>query len=379
MKKSQIKMLGLESVIMIGLIINALFIKKFELTNLANIIVWSFIVLCTKYLIGIEKDKSLNRIDTIQIIFIYTFLYLLIMYLIGVGVGFNRNPYKITILNIIKNITPLLIVITAQEIFRFNITIKGKDNKLVITGLILLFISMDIMFNFKYYSYTSGLEIFEVIGILILPSIADNLILTFITSKSGYSPTIIYRLMLASRNYLIPIIPDLDIYLESVLKIVFPTILFLKFNTIYAKNKFTLAPRNQLGKHIMTTTMTAVAIAFIALVSGIFRYYAISIGSESMEPNIKKGDAVVLEKIEKVDREKEVKKGVIIAYRHGKKVIVHRINKIEEKNGEKQITTKGDNNEVVDNWIVEESDILGIVRAKIPVIGWPSVWLSERL
>ena len=98
-----------------------------------------------------------------------------------------------------------------------------------------------------------------------------------------------------------------------------------------------------------------------------------------MEPNIKKGDAVVLEKIEKVDREKEVKKGVIIAYRHGKKVIVHRINKIEEKNGEKQITTKGDNNEVVDNWIVEESDILGIVRAKIPVIGWPSVWLSERL
>lgn len=374
MKKSQIKMLALEGIILLGFIINIFFLKKFELTNMANIIVWSLLVLGTKILIGLEKDKSLNKIDTVQIVFIYTFIYLLITYVLGVLVGFNRNPYRITIINIIKNITPLLIVIILQEIFRFNITIKGKDNKFIIMGMLAIFIGMDIMFNFKYYGYSNGLEIFEVIGILILPSIADNLILTFISSKSGYLPTIVYRMMLASRNYLIPIIPDLDIYLEAILKIVYPTILFLKFNTIYAKNKFSTEYRSQLNKRILTNTVLLSSITLVALVSGIFQYYAMAIGSESMEPQIKKGDAVVIEKTKK-----KLKKGMVIAYRHDNKVIVHRIDKIKIENGEQKITTKGDNNKTKDNWTVEKNDILGIVRLKIPFIGWPSVWLSEML
>ena len=46
--------------------------------------------------------------------------------------------------------------------------------------------------------------------------------------------------------------------------------------------------------------------------------------------------------------------------------------------GEDVYITKGDANESIDNWIVTQNDIIGVVKGKIKYIAWPSVWLTEN-
>ena len=72
-----------------------------------------------------------------------------------------------------------------------------------------------------------------------------------------------------------------------------------------------------------------------------------------------------------------MKKGDIIAYKTNKNIIVHRIIRQLEENDEIFIYTKGDANNNEDNFIVKKENIIGIVRFKIPYIGYPTVWFSE--
>jgi signal peptidase I len=373
MKKSYIKILGLEFLMIAAIIINVALVKNFQITNFLSVAMWLLTNFILYVLVGLEKDKSLYKTDTTQIIFVYTFLYFTFIYFIGLFVGFNHTPYSLVPMNILKNLVPLIIIIILQEIFRYNI-VRKCENKTIIAIMIAIFILLDIMFNIGHYSWNTALDVFEVIGTLILPSIVNNIVLTFIAKKSGYYPTVVFRLLYEGLIYVVPIYPDLNIYLSSVFKIIFPTILFLKFNIMYAKNTFIKSRQdtNELGINAIFGVLAAV---IIILVSGAFQYYAIAIGSNSMYPKIKKGDSVI---IYKSKDESKLKKGVIIAYRHNKVVIIHRIYKIETINNKIIITTKGDNNLNEDNWDVLPSDVIGIVKLKIPIIGWPSVWLSEN-
>lgn len=60
-------------------------------------------------------------------------------------------------------------------------------------------------------------------------------------------------------------------------------------------------------------------------------------------------------------------------------MITHRVTGIEsasDGSGEKIFITQGDNSPSEDP-PVSESQIFGIVRAQIPFIGYPTVWLKE--
>ena len=41
--------------------------------------------------------------------------------------------------------------------------------------------------------------------------------------------------------------------------------------------------------------------------------------------------------------------------------------------------TKGDNNDEEDAWVVNKKDIIGITKVRIPLLGYPTVWLNELL
>ena len=112
----------------------------------------------------------------------------------------------------------------------------------------------------------------------------------------------------------------------------------------------------------------------IYITSGYFKYYAIAIGSGSMFPNIKKGDAVIIEKVRNID---DIAENEIIAYRYNNIIVVHRLNKKIYTGSEYYFYTKGDANNALDNYKITKDMIIGIVRVKIPYIGYPTVWLNE--
>ena len=124
----------------------------------------------------------------------------------------------------------------------------------------------------------------------------------------------------------------------------------------------------------MDIPVALILVGLIALISGYFPHYMIGIGSESMSPVIRKGDAVI---IEKINNETKLKKGDIIAYSSGKLVIVHRITEIEGTGENTMYTTKGDANNTADPRTVKRNQIKGIIKVDIPFIAWPTVWLSE--
>ena len=87
--------------------------------------------------------------------------------------------------------------------------------------------------------------------------------------------------------------------------------------------------------------------------------------SGSMEPELKIGDIVIIQKCEKSD----LKEGDIISYRSGQSIITHRINKIIQKNDSIQYETKGDNNNISDRTYVKFDDIEGKLVQKVSNVG----------
>ena len=88
-------------------------------------------------------------------------------------------------------------------------------------------------------------------------------------------------------------------------------------------------------------------------------YMPMSVESDSMSPTFKKGDLIFVKQVDLYDLKKD---DVITFYTiiEGMRVKnTHRIVEIEDDNGIKSFTTKGDNNPVADEIKVSSSDIIG--------------------
>ena len=175
--------------------------------------------------------------------------------------------------------------------------------------------------------------------------------------------------------FVVPIIPSLGDYVNSMILISLPILIYIstfsmiddrvnKAEPLFKRRNFT----------VWDIPVAVVLITLIALISGFFPHYMIGIGSDSMNPTIYKGDAVILKK---VDKKTNLKKGDIIAYSNGKLIIVHIIKEINGTGSNATYIMKGDANNGTDPRPVNRSQVKGIVRFKIPVIAWPTVWLTE--
>lgn len=105
-----------------------------------------------------------------------------------------------------------------------------------------------------------------------------------------------------------------------------------------------------------------------------FNYEALLITSESMEPEIKVGDIIIIKKIS----EENIKEEDIITFEKNNEYITHRVKKVTEQNGEKVYTTKGDNNQVNDEEKVRYSETKGIKIAQVPYVGLLILKISKQ-
>lgn len=94
-------------------------------------------------------------------------------------------------------------------------------------------------------------------------------------------------------------------------------------------------------------------------------YKTYVIMSGSMEPTIMTGDAIFVKKV----TQSEIKENDVISFLQENTIITHRIVKIEEENGIKKYTTKGDNNNTEDREKVKFEQIEGKYQFKINNFG----------
>ena len=102
------------------------------------------------------------------------------------------------------------------------------------------------------------------------------------------------------------------------------------------------------------------------------------VASGSMEPTYKVGDLIVIRGI----RPENIEIGDVIVFRYNGKLIMHRVI-LKRYDGESYwFLTRGDNplNAPVDPWLwIREDKIVGVVIARIPLLGYLFMVLSEPL
>ena len=256
------------------------------------------------------------------------------------------------------------ILIISEEIIR-HIIIKNTDKKIPIIIYCLLLVFLSIITSISTYKFFDREQYFLFLSIVIIPSIAENLICTYLTDKTGPIPSILYRLILALYEFLTPIIPSVGTYISCVLKVIMPySIYYFSHKVLLLKQEKKIYTRNIVSKIIVVPVITILVI-MVMLVSGLFKYQALSIASNSMKPTFSRGDAVIIEKNEFKDVQK------------GGKIVTHRVIKKNIKNNKIILYTKGDANKSKDQFETKEENYIGEVKYSIDYIGYPTLWIRD--
>ena len=325
---------------------------------------------------GIEKDKHRYIKDIILEIIIFLTIYFILYYLLGLIIGFARVDNYLTLYGINTFILPLFFSTILKEFFRYEMLCKSEGSKMITCITVLLFIFLDITMAIRFSSFADNYNIFRFIALYLLPAISKSVVFSYIALKVGYKPLIVYSLVMELYAYILPIVPNLSEYLVSIVSLLLPIILWYLIYLFFKKEQDEHVERNYKKRSFKPLIGTAIIVAIIVyFTSGEFKYWTLAIASGSMSPSIHKGDVVIVEKIE--GNYGDLQLGQVIAYRKDGIIIVHRLVNIVKYADKYYFYTKGDANNSMDNFIIEEDMIIGVVNHKIPYIGIPTVWLNE--
>ena len=374
MKKSYIKLIIFMSFFSLLFIFNG-FVYTFLSQIKLDILL--FVLLIIAYILfGFEKDRHRYIKDIILELIIVLITFFLIYYLFGIIIGFAKVSNYYNINSILNIIIPIIIYIILSEILRYQLLIKSSESKYLIYLVCLFFIIMDTSIATSLVNIKELKDTFLLISLTILPSISKNILCTYLSLNFGYKPCLLYVLVISLYSYLLPLVPNPNEYVYSLIFLILPLWILFHIRKWTSKDKVNniVIGRFDFKRVNLVYYIPLIIITFILVyfISGYFRYYAVAIASGSMEPVLSRGDVVV------VDQEyKSINVGDILAYNYDGKVVVHRIYKIIDTNKEYYIYTKGDANNSYDKYKISKNMLIGIVKFKIPLIGYPTVLLNE--
>lgn len=374
------KALILYTLLILYIVVNSLFIvpAKLPLYNeLINPMIW--IVLCGVALL-LSKDSTLRVKDEnnkTQSLFIVMIIYIIIYFLLGLLFGFQKTPYSKDVFSILTNIWSFGGIIFFQEFIRASIVKLEKKKTINFIMIVILFSLANLSFTNFTDHFSNIKETFIYTVTTLIPLVVSNGVLTYLAYIGGARLPIIYRLFVVLPEFIVPILPNLDWFVTAVIGITLPLVVFIYLNFIHV-NKIERFSRRERKKY--SPVVYVPVFAFIAItagfVIGLFKYQPVAVLSGSMSPTFDRGDAVVIKKLTKAEKD-ELQKGDVIQFTSGSKFVVHRIVEIDnDQYGNRVFVTKGDHNNGIDASEVAYDQIVGEVSFVIKYIGYPSVWLS---
>ena len=330
------------------------------LTDYKMVIFLIIITILFKYLFGFEKDRHRYIKDIIFEEIIFLLFFFIIYYLSGILISFAKTENYYTIKNIFLFIIPIIFTIFIKEFLRYMMLNKAEGSAFVTAFTCILFIMIDITTSVYYCDFSFTHETFLFIALILLPAISANIVCSYISYHCGYKPVIFYLCIISLYPYLLPLIPNYNEYLTSIMRLLLPVFLFVRIYSFLKKDKDEELKREYKQRKILRYVFPALIVA---------------IASGSMMPTINKGDVVIIEKIK--TNKKDIEEGTVIAYQYNDIIIVHRLIKKVKVGNQYYFYTQGDANQEIDHYAIKEDDIIGKVNIKIPYIGLPTVWLNN--
>lgn len=345
--------------------------------NYINPIFWFTLFVISFLWFKNDLCKKRYKYDFMQIVIISVIIYLIMFYLFGFIVGYNTLPYNHSLIGILKNIWSYVIVVLFQEYVRQTLINRSGNKKIFLIIITGIFAVINIV-NLSYGMFLANItDIFKFIFTIVVAETAKSILLTYLTYKSDFIPSFLYAFLLQIVIYVIPITTNLNWFLDATFKLLLPFAVYILSNNFYVRKEKLRTKKRKVTISLMP--LIVIIIPMVFLVSGVFKYQAIAVVSNSMVPVYKRGDAIVFEKVNQKEKN-HIKVDDIIVYSNKNNLILHRIIDIKyTKAGNKMYITKGDNNNTIDEGYVKEDNIIGIYKFKIPKIGYPTVWLQELI
>ena len=326
------------------------------------------------------RDKKLIRNyhkEFSQTVFIISIIYFIIYYILGVIIGYSYNVYSTSFIGILRNIVVIVVPLLFREEVRSRFLFLNKK-KFGIFFITLLFIVLE-LFSSTFFTYSNNEELFINFFSIFLPIVLENILLTYLAFIGIRSTVYAYFIPMLISRYFIPITLDVDWFFALLFQLILVVVIFyVSFNEYLWKEKRIYSYKTNKTNSVVYLFGVVLIVSFGLFVAGVFKYRPVAILTYSMEPIFTRGDAVIVEKLDKEEKNK-LKKGDIIQYQVDKTVVVHRIIKVKKEDNKKVYILKGDNNNAKDPKPVYMEQIMGKVLFSIPKVGYPSVWLSEFL
>lgn len=370
MNKDKIMLYTIEIILIIFSLCCVVFTEKISKITM-SIVLLILMLICNKLIKSYKAKGKYNKKLTILMISIAA-IYISSIYVLGIYIGFYNATVKLSKWSIINYIIPYVLIIIATENIRKTILLK-EDKKANILILITCVI-LDVALTTNIYSVKTLVDYFMLIGFVVFSSIANNLLYNYIICRHRNSKAIIgYRIFITVYVYIIPIIPNIHILFESMLRIVVPFLIYILLEANYGKKENKISTNTRTKEMIITTLILIILAGILMLVSCKFRYGALVIGSGSMYGTINKGDIIIFEEL---NGEKVEINDVIVFMDNGTRII-HRVIDKKDSGSGMRYYTKGDANPNEDKGYRIETDIVGKVRLRVPYLGQLTVMINE--
>jgi signal peptidase len=348
--------------------------SAYLITPLLWIIIGVAVIFLPRYrTAGKLKDKS----SIIQLALMIGFFQMVLLIVGGLFANFGKSPYSFTPTGILTNL-----FFVAGTLFGMEFSRAWLVNHLGRKRLFLALAFVAIIYTLLSVPLTqiTGLRLevgsIDFINSTFLPSLAENLLATFLALLAGPIPALLYRGILQAFWWFSPVLPDLPWMFKGLIGTALPIVGLVLMNSLYSPQtgpkKAKRASSGSLTGWIVTTV---VAVAIIWFAVGLFPLQPALVGSGSMEPKMYPGDVVIIAKTPADN----IETGDIIQFRAQEEVtIMHRVIEIQEtEGGSKVFITKGDANDEPDSEPVLPDNVVGKAILTIPKVGWASVVVKQ--
>ena len=287
----------------------------------------------------------------------------------GVVFGFYAN--KLSFKTVYTYIIPILLTIVAGEIFR-SVLLSQKKRSITAISYV-CFVILDVCLFANKNAMRSVSSFMTLLGMVILPALASNLLFHFLSSKYGVVSVIPYRLILSIYTYLLPFKVATPAAMLAFLKLVYPLILCWFVQKLFQKRTVTSVKKSVILSTVSSILCLTIMLLGISFVSGVFKYKAVVVASGSMAGEIDRGDIVVYEDYDN----QTIEIGQVVLFNRNETLVIHRVVDIKKINGVYQYYTKGDANDSVDTGYVTKADLVGVTTMKIKYLGYPTTWMYD--
>jgi signal peptidase len=297
-------------------------------------------------------------------------IYILFMMVGGMVAGLGKSPYSFGLVASTVNLFYIVCLTLGVEAVRSYLvnSYKGKYTVPFIALISVIFVFTRLSTR-EIPNLNISITLMQYFGGTFFPAFAESLLTSYFAYLGGFVPAAVFHGILLVFERFSPVLPDLTWPMKTFLGCFVPIFTLLFVRHIYFLQarilKRTTTQSEELFSWLLTSVISVVMIWFAV---GLFPVYPSVIVTGSMEPQIKPGDVVLVQKMSG----EEVRTGDVIQYYEPEYRIniTHRVIAINDEEGPMSLITKGDNNFRADVEPVMPEQVRGKVIKVVPKIGW---------